>query len=682
MPDSADRAASSGPSRRSTRRSAQPGTAGVPATSRRLADPGPEGPEAALNASEERFRAILESHPSAVVLVGPDGRISYANERTSELLGYDRDELTGMPVDRLVPEGVRRGHAADRNGYVEAPTTRQMGLGRDMSIRRKDGRLVPVEIGLSSFLSHGERYVVALVADITARKAAETALRSTSANLEALIAASPLATMTLDMDGRVLLWNPAAERMFGWTAREVVDHILPHVPAAELSETREIIRRVAEGEVIAGMELSRRRKDGHAIAVELYAAPQRDGDGRILGVIEQMADITGRRQLEEALLQTQKMESIGRLAGGIAHDFNNMLTAISGFAQLLIQDLPEGSLESENAEAINRAARQAAALTTQLLAFSRRQVLQPVVLDADSAIADMEPMLRRLIGEDVELRFGLSAANGRVRADPAQLEQVVMNLAINARDAMPHGGRLAIETSRATFDSAYALEHFAVSPGHYVVVAVSDSGLGMDRATKAHIFEPFFTTKEMGKGTGLGLATVYGIVRQSGGHIWLYSEPGEGTTFKVYLPLVEEDVAERADAPVEIPGGSETILVVEDEESVRKLATHILERRGYRVLSASNPREALGLVESHPGTIDLLVSDVVMPVLSGPELARRIRSLRPEIRTLFLSGYTEELVNAEGRLAGMDGFLSKPFTADDLALKVGEIIGATRARRA
>jgi CheY-like chemotaxis protein len=306
-------------------------------------------------------------------------------------------------------------------------------------------------------------------------------------------------------------------------------------------------------------------------------------------------------------------------------------------------------------------------------------MLQPAVLDADEVVAAMEPMLRRLIGENIDLKFTLRAAPGRLRADPVQVEQIILNLVLNSRDAMPDGGHLEIETARAAFDGAYVSEHFAVSPGRYVMIAVSDTGVGMDRETRAHIFEPFFTTKEPGKGTGLGLATTYGIVRQSGGHIWLYSEPGEGTTFKAYFPLIEEDVAapESADPPA--LGGTETILLVEDEPSVRELTRLILERHGYELLVAADPLEALEIVERHDSPIDVLVSDVVMPLLSGPELARRIRELRPRMRTLFLSGYTEELVGAKGGLSEMDGFLSKPFTPDALARKVRELADGQKA---
>jgi PAS domain S-box-containing protein len=614
------------------------------------------------------------------VLVDSNGKIVYANPHAGELSGYSEDELNGLRVDDLVPEELRSGHPHNRESYLAEPNIRPMGLGRDLHIRRKDGQLVPVEIGLSSFVSEGRRYVVAVLADITARKQMEADLRRTSGDLEALIAASPLATIVLDLDGNVRLWNPAAEYIFGWTALEVIGKRLPHVPEAEMPEMSEILQSIARGAVISGMHLRRRRKDGHPIQIELFAAPQRAPDGQAVGVIEQLADVTARQHMEESLLQAQKMESIGRLAGGIAHDFNNMLTAISGFAQLLLLDLPQDTLQHQSAENIRRAAEQAAALTQQLLAFSRRQMLQPTVLDPDEVVAAMEPMLRRLIGENIELQFVLHAAPGRLRADPVQIEQIILNLVLNSRDAMPEGGHLEIQTGQASFDGAYVSEHFAVSPGRYVMIAVSDTGIGMDRETRAHIFEPFFTTKEQGKGTGLGLATTYGTVRQSGGYIWLYSEPGEGTTFKAYFPLVEEDASLAATALPPASGGTETILLVEDEPRVRELARLILERRGYKLLVAVDPLDALAIVEREDESIDLLVSDVVMPSLSGPEFAERIRKRLPELPAVFLSGYTEELVGAKGGLKDTDGFLSKPFTPDALAGKVREVVDRQKTR--
>ncbi len=643
---------------------------------RRAGDAVGDVPAEALRASEERFRGILESNPNGIVLAEESGRIAYVNEQAAKLFGYPAAEMIGMEVDELVPEKLRHAHLLDRTAYLEeeTPAARRMGFGRELTGRRADGTTIPLEIGLSSFVSQGRRFAVVVLADISGRKQVEAELRTTSENLQALVAASPLATLVLDLEGRVRLWNPAAERIFGWRADEVLGEALPHVPETEREQVQQILARVAGGHVIGGQELHRRRKDGSGIDLELFAAPQRDRNGRVVGVIEQMADITTRRQMEEALLQAQKMESIGRLAGGIAHDFNNMLTAISGFAQLLIFDLPEGTNERESAEAIRRAAAQAASLTQQLLAFSRRQVLEPKVIDPEQAIQGMQPMLRRLIGEDVELRISLRSRGARLRADPAQLEQVVLNLAVNARDAMPEGGTLTIETAVSTFDEAYSSEHFAVSPGRYVMIAVSDTGVGMDAATRAHAFEPFFTTKERGKGTGLGLATIYGIVRQSGGHIWLYSEPGHGTTFKVYFPLVEDDLLPADEPAASAVGGNETILLVEDEDAVRDLARLVLERQGYRVLTAANAVQALEIVADADRHIDLLVSDVVMPGASGPELARQVRAIRPEIKVLYLSGYTEEMIGQRSRLEGGDGFLSKPFTPQTLARTIREVL--------
>jgi PAS domain S-box-containing protein len=640
------------------------------------AEPGPAPDVEPIAANEQRFREILESAPSAVVLVDGRGCIAYANAQTAEMLGYAPSELMGMPVDQLVPDMLRPGHAGHRERYVKSPVTRRMGAGRELSVRRRNGSSLPVEIGLSSFESDGERFVVALLADISARKSIEADLRSTAGNFQALIDASPLATIVLTLDGKVSGWNPACERMFGWKASDVIGQVLPHVPADQLPEVREVLRRVAEGEVISGMELRRRHRDGGPVIAELYAAPQRDASGKAVAVIEQLADVTSRRQTETALLQTQKMESIGRLAGGVAHDFNNLITAIKGFAELLDEDLPPDAPEREHVKAIGQAAEQAAAMTQQLLAFSRRQVIRPRVIDPDLAIAAMEPILRRLLGEAIEMRLTLAANEGLIVSDPAQLEQIVMNLAVNARDAMPDGGRLTIETARAAWDEAYASEHFAVSPGDYVMIAISDTGSGMDNATKAHLFEPFFTTKEVGKGTGLGLATVYGAVHQNGGHIWLYSEPGQGTTFKIYMPLASESEVETEALPALSARGSGTILLVEDEAAVRDFIRLTLARRGYNLLVAATPLEALGLVEQHTGSIDLLVSDVVMPGMSGPEMARRVEEVRHDIPALFLSGYTRELIHAGGQISSSDNFLSKPFTGEELARKVEQILSA------
>jgi PAS domain S-box-containing protein len=388
-------------------------------------------------------------------------------------------------------------------------------------------------------------------------------------------------------------------------------------------------------------------------------------------------DIDGRKSLEEQFRQAQKMEAVGQLAGGVAHDFNNLLTVIHGYAELLLTNLTAGDQRRADVDEIVRAAERAAGLTRQLLAFSRKQVLQPTLLDMNSLVIQASKMLRRLIGENIELVTKLAPARPAVVADAGQLEQILMNLAVNARDAMPQGGRLSIETATVVLDESYAIQHVAVRPGPYVMLAVTDNGAGMDEQTRRRLFEPFFTTKERGRGTGLGLATVYGIVKQSGGYVWVYSEPGRGSTFKVYLPHVEDGATiEPATSDVEgVPSGSETVLLVEDEQAVRSLSRALLERAGYQVLDAADPREAEEVFRQHTDRIDLLVTDVIMPGSSGPALFGRLSVERPNLRVLYMSGYTDDAIVQHAGLPANMVFLQKPFTAHGLMCKVREALG-------
>ncbi|MGH7520041.1 MAG: ATP-binding protein, partial [Gemmatimonadales bacterium] len=402
-------------------------------------------------------------------------------------------------------------------------------------------------------------------------------------------------------------------------------------------------------------------------------------DPSVAAIVNNYRDATDRRNLEEQVILAQKMEAIGRLAGGVAHDFNNILTAIGGYTDLLLADLPEHDPRRHDVEEIYQAAQRAASLTQQLLAFSRRQVMQPKVIDLNALVTDIEKMLRRLIGEDILFATVLHPRVGNVRADPGKLEQVIVNLAENARDAMPDGGRLTIETRNVELDESYVSEHPSVAPGPYVLLAVTDTGMGMDDETKARIFEPFFTTKARGKGTGLGLATVYGIVNQTGGHIWPYSEPGRGTTMRVYLPRVDipADPVKRPErAAPESLRGAETILLVEDEDPVRSVTRQLLERNGYTVLEAADGLEALALVGEENGSVqfDLLLTDVIMPGMSGRQLAEHLKSRRPSLLVLFMSGYTDDAVVRHGMLEPGLAYLEKPFRPPALLQKLRDVL--------
>ena len=416
--------------------------------------------------------------------------------------------------------------------------------------------------------------------------------------------------------------------------------------------------------------------DGRQIWVReiVHVVPGGQGQARRLRGLT--VDITEQKRLEEQFRQSQKMEAVGRLAGGVAHDFNNLLTAITGYCEILLSEHEPQHTRRGDIEQIKCAADRASALTQQLLAFSRRQTLAPRVLGLNATVAGIDKLLRRVIGEDIDLITVLASALGHVKADPGQIEQVIMNLAINARDAMPHGGKLLIETANVELDSVYASRHIAVRPGPYVLLAISDTGSGIDAETLSHIFEPFFTTKEHGKGTGLGLSTVYGIVKQSGGNIWVYSERGYGTTFKIYLPRVAESVEspQARNASLRPTHGSETILLVEDDETVRTLVLTILQRKGYMVLEAQHGMEAIMIAQRHKGQIRLLITDVVMPAMSGPELARRLALVYPCMKVLYISGYTDSAIVHRGVLEADTLFLQKPFTPSDLARKVREVL--------
>jgi len=496
-------------------------------------------------------------------------------------------------------------------------------------------------------------------------------LRRTNARLGALFEAAPLAVCAVDAQGVVRQWNPAAQRMFGWTAAQAVGQRLPMFPGSgELPVLNGDTRAVKTD--VPGVAT---RSDGSTFEVSMSWGPVDDDPAN--GYVVTFADMTDRKRLEAQLMQAQKMEAVGRLAGGVAHDFNNMLTAIKSYSQLLLQDVAADDARHKDIQEIDLAADRAARLTRQLLAFSRQQMLQPRVLDVNQTVSELEKMLQRLLLKDITLSTRLAPELHAVRADAGQLEQVIVNLVVNARDAMPDGGRLTVRTQNVTIDAASAREgwSFEVRPGAYVLISVTDTGLGMDEATKSRIFEPFFTTKDRHKGTGLGLSTVYGIVKQSGGYIRVISAPGEGSTFEVFLP-VADGAASPAGQPQrpQTSGGSETVLVVEDDDGIRAVIKRILERAGHRVLEAMNGAEALRICDASGDSIDLVLSDIAMPEMQGPDLARRIRELHPHMAMLLMSGYAESASQQEGFLTDGVEFLGKPFSPDALTRKIRHIL--------
>ena len=515
------------------------------------------------------------------------------------------------------------------------------------------------------------------------KHAAESALRMSERRFRALVEESWDAVALFGSDGSILYGSPATTRLLGYdlsefVGRNAMELIHPDDRAAVLVSLQEaMVAPRARVQVAARV----RHKNGSWRYLEGVFTNLLD-DPSVAAIVNNYRDVTDRRILEEQVMLSKKMEAIGRLAGGVAHDFNNILTAIGGYTDLLLADLPPDDHRRHDVEEIYQAAQRAAGLTQQLLAFSRRQVLQPKVIDLNALVPEIEKMLRRLIGEDILFATVLHPHLGNVRADPGQIEQVIVNLAVNARDAMPDGGRLTIETRNVELDAEYAVDHPTVKPGRYVVLAVTDSGIGMDEETKSRIFEPFFTTKVRGKGTGLGLATVYGIVQQTGGHIWPYSEPGRGTTMRVYLPRVDapaDAIEHPSDAAPDTLRGNETILVVEDEAPVRAVTRQLLERNGYTVLEAPDGAAALALVDGAAGSrhIDLLLTDVIMPGMSGRELADKLKARRPNVRVLFMSGYTDDAVVRHGMLEPGLAYLEKPFRPPMLLKKVRGVLQST-----
>jgi PAS domain S-box-containing protein len=640
--------------------------------------------EDALRASEDRYRRIVETTSQGILVISPDGIIEFSNRRMGEILACDPQELVGRPLGSIMPPHQHERLAAE----LERRRQGISGSG-DLILLRSDGSAVSVNVIATPIFDEGGLHEgnLAMITDLTARKQAEEQLRLSEARFARLAESGIIGIAFADIYGNVHDANDAYLTMFGYSLEDLLagrvswaETTPPEfAPAVELAT-----RQLAETGVTLPWEAELIRKDGSRIPA-LIGVAMLDGPNTIAFV----ADLTEQKRAEEALRrseeqlrQAQKMEAIGGLAGGVAHDFNNILSVIISYTALAIQDLGEADPLRADLIEVRDAAQRATTLTRQLLAFSRRQVLQPRVVDLNEVLAGMEKMLRRLIGEDIDLTVNPTGNLARVRVDPGQIEQVVMNLVVNARDAMPLGGKITIETANVVLDERYAAAHSGTRPGPHVMIAVSDTGIGMDAATIGRIFEPFFTTKEQGRGTGLGLSTVHGIVQQSGGSIFVYSEPGIGTSFKVYLVPASEGeqqlvYAEPAPSPA-ARRATETILLAEDDPALRALVRSILRREGYVVLDAQSGGDALLICEQHAAPIHLLLTDVIMPRMSGRQLAERLKQLRPDMRVLYMSGYTDDAVVHHGVLEAQVAFLQKPITPDELVRKVRETLDARR----
>jgi PAS domain S-box-containing protein len=622
--------------------------------------------EEQLRKSKERFRALVETTSDWVWEVDEKGAYTYVSPGVTNLLGYRPEEILGKtPFGLMPPEEAER----TPSNFSETLESVRSFTAIENTVCHKDGRMVVLESsGIPYFDDEGVfRGYRGIDRDITERKRSEDAFKN-------LIIKAPIGIFIVQK-GVFKLVNPGVEEITGFekeflVGKDALGWVLP--------EHREMVR-IKAVQMVKGLhntpfEFQIVTRNGETRWVmETVTPTQYRGRKATLGYF---VNITERKLLEDELFQSQKMQAIGRLAGGVAHDFNNLLTAVLGYSELVLNRIDPGDRLRGDIEQIKKAGERAASLTRQLLAFSRKQVLQPKFLDLNVVVVDMEQMLQRLIGEDIELVSILDPALKRVFADPSQIEQVIMNLAVNGRDAMPEGGKLTIETRNVYIGEFYTSRHTEIEPGSYILLAVSDTGRGMDQDTRAHIFEPFYTTKEEGKGTGLGLATVYGIIKQSNGHVTVYSERDRGSAFMIYLP-VAQGPDESANAPlsaVDIPGGSETILLVEDDKLVRGLALEILTRAGYRVLEASNGREALQICREWDGRLHMVITDVVMPGMSGRELADEMVFLHPDVKVLFMSGYTENAIVHHGVLQLGLAFLQKPFTPAVLARKVRQVL--------
>ncbi|MCP3957604.1 MAG: PAS domain S-box protein [bacterium] len=640
--------------------------------------------EEALRQSMNRTQAILDSAVDGILTIDETGILQSVNPAAERMFGYSVAELQGRSVNILMPSPDRERHDSYIASYLETGNKKIIGIGREVLGQRRDGTVFPLDLAVSEVYIGGKRTFMGTLRDVTERKEIEEALLRQRDFAESLVETAQVIVLVLDTRGRIVRFNRYFEEVSGYRLDEVRGQDwFGFLPPRDRDRIRKVFERGLRDVPTRGNVNQIVTRDGTVREIEWYSKTLREGDGEVLGVLATGHDITERLELEEQFRQAQKMEAIGRLAGGVAHDFNTLLGTILGYSEMLLDRLGGEDALRRPVEQIRRGAERGAALTRQLLAFSRRQVLRPEVLDLNAVLDEMDDMLGRLIGADLALEHRKEPELASVKVDAGQIQQVIMNLVVNACDALAEirDGRIVIATENAEVDETQADRAGLASPGCYVRLSVRDTGCGMDERTRRRAFEPFFTTKEVGKGTGLGLSTVYGIVRQSGGGILVESESGGGTVFEVYLPRSGARLVRTADEDAVAPPrrGSETVLLVEDDEMFLELLGEVLEAGGYHVMAAAGPAEALVLSERHPGEVELLVSDMVMPGMSGKELAVRLSAQRPEMKVLLMSGYSDEAL-AERGVSSDSGFIQKPFSTKELVRKVRQRLDGDAAQ--
>jgi PAS domain S-box-containing protein len=638
----------------------------------------------ALGESEKLFKDVFNTSPDAILLIDGEAIVD-CNQAAVRMLGYeDRETLLRMDAAELSPPLQPDGRDSPEKGCELIATIHANGSHRfEWEHRKANGEILPVEVVATLVVRHGKNLLHVVWRDLTERKRAEAERLKLEGRYRLLFDRANDGIFVMTAEGNLVSVNESFARMHGYTADEMLKMNLRDLDTPESARPiPERMRRIMAGEALT-FEVEHYHRDGHVFPLEVSTSLVDSGGETLIqcfhrDITERRRAETDRARLEAQLQQARKLESVGRLAGGVAHDFNNMLGVILGRTEMGMELVDPSQPLHADLEEIRNAARRSADLTRQLLAFARQQIVAPRVVDLNEAVAGMLTMLQRLIGEDIQLRWQPDPAVWPVRVDPSQLDQILANLCVNSRDAIADVGKITVETANDSFDAEYCADHAGFAPGDYVTLSVSDDGCGMDEQTQAHVFEPFFTTKGIGKGTGLGLATVYGAVKQNNGFIHFYSEPGRGTTFKIHLPRHTGAVAlARTGEKVQpIPRGTETILLVEDEAAILKLSSRLLEKQGYTVLAAATPGEAIRLALEHHGVIHLLLTDVVMPEMNGRDLASHLLTLHPDIKRLFTSGYTADVIAHHGVLDEGVYFIQKPFSLRDLAIKVRETLQA------